>query len=274
VTFESPDVTAEAALRYYHFELDVLGPPHPPQHRYYFHSVNTLPSNSSRSYFPGFFHSEPNSRLLALEAERPTDSLPEGDSRAPLHILYIPHDVLLGYIMSHPSDTETVVVPWETWGLGNARIITLPDLSPVRFVGSKIVCGMHAMTDPPMIIGQGDQKMLRVVDCHPRRVALNTVTHLRLGGAVDSREGLGPSSTTGWQEVCDEKTPYVFKDIPLPDGLRWENMGCMLGEDVVVVFEVGISFDIVVRILTPFKYSLGTPGDIGQRIEKMFYHPI
>ena len=270
VTFESPDVTEEAALRYYHFELDVLGPP--PEQTYYFHSMNTLPSNTSNSYFSGFFHSEPNSRLLALEVETPRDFVLEGET--PVQVLYIPHDVFLGYIISHPSDTDTVVVPWEVWGLGNTHIITLPDPSPLRYVGSKLVCGMHAINEPPMIIGQGDQKMLRVIDCHSRRVAHNAVMHRRLGGAVDSRERLGPSSTTEWQEVCDEKKPYFFKDIPLPDGLRRENLGFVLGEDVVIAFKVGTSFDCVVRILTPFKYSLGNFGDFRQRIEKVFYHPI
>ena len=239
VTFESPDVTEEAALRYYHFELDVLGPS--PQQTYYFHSTNTLPSNTSESCFPGFFHSEPNSRLLALEVETPIDFVLEGDT--PVQVLYIPHDVLLGYIMSHPSDIDTVVVPWKAWGFGNAHIIALPSPSPVRFLGSKIVCGMHALTEPPMIIGQGDQKMLRIMDYHPRRIAHTLVTQdtrLRLGGAVGSQEGFGPSSTAAWQEVCDEKIPYVFKDIPLPSGLRCENIKCVLGEDVVVVFEVGI----------------------------------
>jgi hypothetical protein len=268
VTFESPVITEEATLCYYHFELDVLGSlPQQP----YFHNMNTLPSNPSKSYFPGFFHSEPSSRLLALDIETlTTDFILEGD--IPLLILFIPHDVLLGYIMSHPSDTDTVVVPWETWGLGNAHIITLRD-PPDRFPGSKMMCGMHAMTEPPMVICQGDQKMLRIMDCHPRRVH-NTVTqdtHLRLGGAVDPHEGLGRSSRAERQEVCDEKIPYVFKDIPLPDGLRRENMKCVLGEDVVAVFEVDISFDSVMKMLTLFKY---TSGEFGHRIEKVFYHPI
>jgi hypothetical protein len=240
-TFESPNTAqdSEAALRYFHFELDVLGP-QPEQT--YFLSMNTLPSNTSNSCFPGLFHSDPSSRLLALEVETPTtDFILGGD--IPLHVLYIPHDAILGYIMSHPSDTDTVTVPWDAWGLGNAHILTLPEPSPDRFLGSKIVCGMHALTEPPMIIGQGDQKMLRIMDYHPRRIAHTPVTQdtrLRLEGAVGSQEGLGPSSTAAWQEVCDEKIPYVLKDIPLPSGLRWENIKCVLGEDVVAVFEVGI----------------------------------
>ena len=234
-TFRSPNTTDETALRVYDFELDVLGP-QPEQT--YFLSMNTLPSNTSNSYIPGFFHSEPRSRLLALEVETPmTDFILGGD--IPLHVLYVPHDVILGYIMAHPSDADTVVVPWEQWGLGNAQIFTLPEPSPDRFLGSKIVCGMHAMTEPPMVIVQGGQRILRIMDYHPRRIAHKPVTQVtphRLGGAVDSHD------TAAWQKACastDENIPHTFKDIPLPSGLRLENSKCVLGEDVVVVFEVG-----------------------------------
>jgi hypothetical protein len=228
VTFGPPNTTDETALRFYDFKLDVLGPQ--PEHTYFL-SMNTLPSNTSNSYFPGVFHSEPSSRLLALEVETPvTDFILGGD--IPLHVLYVPHDVLLGHIMAHPPDADTVVVPWEEWGHGNAHIFTLPEPSPDRFLGSKIVCGMHAMTEPPMVMVQGDQKILRIMDYHPRRIARNPVTQ---GGAVD------PHDTAAWQKAgvsTDEKIPYAFKDIPLPSGLRLENIKIVLGEDVVAVFEV------------------------------------
>ena len=45
----------------------------------------------------------------------------------------------------------------------------------------------------------------------------------------------------------DEKIPYILKDIPLPDGLRLENIKCVLGEDVVAVFEVGTQYLSTVR---------------------------
>jgi hypothetical protein len=271
-TFELLDTTDEAALRFYHFELDALGP-QPEQA--YFLSMNTLPSNTSGSRFPGFFHSEPSSRLLALEVETPiTDCI---GGFIPLRVLYVPHDVLLGHIISHPSDTDTVVVPWEEWGPGNAHIWSLPDPSPDKILGSKIVCGMHAVTEPPMIIAQGDQNMLRIMDYHPRRIVDNPVTqdtHLR--GAAYSHEGLSLSRATAWQEVgvSSEELPYVPKDIPLPSQLRGKNIKCVLGEDVVVVFEVGTPSLCGTRVLTPFKYSLGTFDDFGHRIEKVFYHPI
>jgi hypothetical protein len=35
--------------------------------------------------------------------------------------------------------------------------------------------------------------------------------------------------------------PCVEKDIPLPDGLRSEHVQCVLGEDVVLLIEVGVS---------------------------------
>ncbi|KAI9444159.1 hypothetical protein H4582DRAFT_1066702 [Lactarius indigo] len=225
VTFESSNTTDEAALRFYHFELDVLGP-QPEQA--YFLSVNTLPSNTSSSCFPGFFHSEPNSRLLALEVETSVTDFRGGD--IPLRVLYVPHDVLLRHIVLHPSDTDTVMVPWEVWGPGNTHIWSLPDPSSDRFLGSKLVCGMHAVTEPPMIV-VGDQKMLRIIDYHPRRIIRNPVTH----------KELGLSGAAAWQEFgrsTGEKAPHAPKDIPLPDNIRWENIKCVLGEDVVAVFEV------------------------------------
>ncbi|KAF8268331.1 hypothetical protein EI94DRAFT_1727955 [Lactarius quietus] len=236
VTFELPNTTDEAALRFYYFDLDVqiLEFPDPESESSDFLSTNTLPSNTSNSCFPGFFHSEPSSRLLALEVDMP------------MRVLYVAHDVLLSYIRSNPSDTNTAVVPWETWGLGNAHMLTLPDHSPDRHLGSMIVCGMHAVTEPPTIIGQGDQKMLRIMDYHPRRIVCHSATtDTHLGGAVDSHGNI----------------PYNPKDIPLPGGLRWENIRCMLGEDVVAMFKY--SFDFFDDI------------DLGMvKTEKVFYHPI
>ena len=65
VTFDSESVnTDEAALHVYHFNLDVFGPYSEASD---FLSTNTLPSNTPGLCIPGFFHSEPSSRLLALE---------------------------------------------------------------------------------------------------------------------------------------------------------------------------------------------------------------
>jgi hypothetical protein len=240
VTFdsESLNTTDQAALRVYSFDLEL--PSLPQFHLSDSLCTNTLPSNTSDSCFPGFFHSEPSSRLLALEVEvLRTDFV-----RVP-HILYVPHDVLLGYIRSHPSDSHTVVVPWKAWGHGNAHILASPHpcLNRYEFRGCKIVCGMHAITGKPMVILQGKQRMLRIMDYHPRRIYRNSVTgtqdtHLR-SRAADSHKGLDPPGTSARQEATDEDIPYTFKDIPLPGGLRLENIRCVLGEDVVVVFEVG-----------------------------------
>ena len=122
MTFESSNTTDETVLRFYHFEFDDFGSPIGPLE---FLSMNTLPSNASNLCFPGFFHSEPNSRLTALKVlilDVTTEDIL-------LRVLYVPHDVLLAYIRSHSSDTDTVVVPWEAWGPGNAHILT-PPLQP------------------------------------------------------------------------------------------------------------------------------------------------
>ena len=217
-----------------------------------------------------FFHSEPSSRLLALEVD-------------PLRVLYVPHAVLLDYIRSHPSDTDTDVAPWEAWGPGNAHTLTRPqpEHSPKRLephpsnrFGSKIVCGMHAITDPPMVIVQGDQRMLRIMDYHPRRIVRNPVTDTQdahLQEPADLHEGFGPSGTATWQEVgmsTDNSIPYTSKDIPLPAGLQSNDFTCVLGEDVVVVFEVGIPNFLIVR----FESTHTVPVFI-HRYSRLFWFP-
>jgi hypothetical protein len=128
VTFDSESQTPLTKQPYV-FTTSTLTFSAPTLSRTYFLSSNTLPSNTSNSCFPGFFHSEPSSRLLALEVEMfNTDFILEGN--IPLHVLYVPHDVLLGYIRSHPSDADTVVVPWKEWGPGNAHILTLTPADP------------------------------------------------------------------------------------------------------------------------------------------------
>lgn len=157
VTFdsESRNTTDEAALRIYYFDVDALGPKPKPTE---FLSSNTLPSNTPGSCFPGLFHSEPSSRLLALEVVIDTDPIWGGGVP---RVLYVPHDVFLGHIRSYPSDSHPVVVPWKARGPGNAHILASPHLRPkrVEFAGRKIVCGMHATTEPPMVIGEGNQKI-------------------------------------------------------------------------------------------------------------------
>ena len=241
VTFDSESLnsTDEAALRVYHFNLDVFGPH---ASALDFRNSKTLPSNTSDLCLPGFFHSEPSSRLLALEIVVPSEYC--GMGGIPRYVLYVPHDVLLGYMRLHPSESLTVVVPWKAWGSGNAHILALPPRYNQRrsyFEGHKSVCGMYAITEPPMVIVQGDQRMLRIMDYHRRRIFRNSVTgasmNTLLPGAADSYKGLGPI-TSALQEAADENIPYVFKDIPFPGGLQLENIRCALGEDVVAVFEV------------------------------------
>ena len=96
--------------------------------------------------------------------------------------------------------------------------------------------GMHAVTKPPMIISQGDQKMLHITDYHPRCIGTQDV-HLQ--DTADSHKGLGPLGTTVWQKLSIptfENILYAPKDIPLSGRLWMENTNCMLGEDMVAVF--------------------------------------
>jgi hypothetical protein len=92
--------------------------------------------------------------------------------------------------------------------------------------------------------------MLRIIDYHPRRIFRNWVTRTEdtnLRGTADSHKGPGPPGTFALREATDETIPYAFKDIPLPSGLQLENNICVLGEDVVAMFEVGIPSLSMVR---------------------------
>jgi hypothetical protein len=59
-------------------------------------------------------------------------------------------------------------------------------------------------------------------------------------------------------EPHSTQIPYVEKHKPLPDGLGSEHVRCVLGEDLVFLFE----------------FSFGGPENPGDRIEKIYYHPI
>jgi hypothetical protein len=161
-----------------------------------------------------------------------------------LHVLCIPHDTVLSYIEAHTSNTETVVVPWKTWGPGNTRLIKLPDGTLSRYPNSKLVCGMHALTRQPESFGQGDS--LRIMDYHPRRVAriLATQDVYSPGEVYIRGEGPKSSNTTAKQRPSpytsrDKELPYALKEILLPNGLE-SDKHYALGEDVVVLFEVTV----------------------------------
>jgi hypothetical protein len=199
----------------------------------------------SASYVPGLFHADPRGRLLALEIETTFQETCADGLRQyfNLYVLYIPHDTILSYIEAHTSNTETVVVPWQTWGPGNTRLIKVPN-GTLNYPRSKLVCGMHALTRHSEPLGQGES--LRIMDYHPRRVAriLATEDMYSPGEVYIRGEGPESSNTTakqrsGTHTSRDKELPYALKEILLPNGLE-ADIHYQLGEDVVVLFEVGI----------------------------------
>ena len=269
----------------YHFALDIPVHGDMDSHSLQLHHMyaNTLPTNPSAFDFPGLFHGDPGCRVLALEIETiimRDDSLPF----SMLHVLCIPHNALLSHISKHRSDTETVVIPWQDWVPGNAHLFEVPYPSPLRYRTSDIACGMHALTTPPIIAKQGNSGTLRVTDYHPRRIARLLATQgtcnpstSRVGTATEEsiwpNTGAEPRFGTGMSSNVE--IPYVIKDIPLPYGCFAENMLCVLGEDVVVLFEVGNPpRECSAMPLTPCQCSLGNDGGSTHRVERVFYHPI
>jgi hypothetical protein len=239
-----PNAADDASLHSYDFELPTLKDNGLPGA----HSLcaNTLPSNHSTSYVPGLFHADPRGRLLALEIEAMFQETCAVGLRQYFnsYVLCIPHDTILSYIEAHTSNTETVVVPWQTWGPGNTRLIKLPNATLNYYPRSKLVCGMHALTRHSEPLNQRDS--LRIMDYHPRRVAriLATEDMYSPGEAYIRGEGHESSNTTakqrsGTDTPQDKELPYTLKEILFPDDLE-PDMHYQLGEDVVVLFEVRI----------------------------------
>jgi len=264
-----PDVPGDptAPCPTYHFilELPTLVPP-------YFTELyaNTLPTDWDTSDNRGWFHANPDERLMVFELGSPTaDGFTE-------HTFHVPHDVFLSHIAAHnpsgsesESESELVVVPWREWAPGHTRLTEDPNVSQ-RHLGLRKACGMHALGEPHHILL--DRGVLRIADYHPHRVARarqaashnnNDDNHHRnhiAGGSGCSGTGDGEDDDPakeweGGRERCERwpsnhastgplpwqscvPIPYVEKDIPLPDGLQSSHVRCVLVEDVVLLFEV------------------------------------
>ena len=255
----------------YHFALNlpVITPP-------YFTElhVNTLLPSVPGSYRPGLFYADQRRKLFALELGAITV---QGFTAVfTLHTLYVPHDALLSYIAAHPASSESALpsnvdVPWESWGPSHTRLVTVPNVAHSRYLGLHKVCGMHALSEPPVLFDSG---ILRIMDYHTSRArppAAEQEDGAGAGlspktGSIDSlpadgtdteepREALGSSDDgaranhRGPRRMSppfsppppsppDMSIPFILKDIPLPKGLESDSVRCLLGEDVVVLFEV------------------------------------
>jgi hypothetical protein len=162
------------------------------------------------------------------------------------------------------ASAPVVVVPWDAWGPGHTRMTTTPHVFQ-RSTGQHKVCGMHALGKPHVLRDRG---ILRIADFHPHRVARAAQgdDDGRGGGGgggqgVDGQDEEHDDDDDDDDDDADElegrwrgrqlpdsapgavphstQIPYVEKDIPLPDGLRSEHVRCVLGEDLVFLFEVG-----------------------------------
>ena len=269
--------------------------------------VNTLLPSPPGTHRRGLFYADPRRKLLALELGAITV---QGFTAVfTLHTLYVPHDALLSYIAAHPATHSdyTIEIPWEAWGPSHTRIVTVPNVAHSRYLGLHKVCGMHALSEPPILLERG---ILRIMDyrsscAQPLTAAeqeggddgagddeyVSLATEEPLGGASGSsgddvvaknqgspRVSPPPSSSPSPPSPpLDTSIPYSFKDIPLPKGLETDSVRCVLGEDVVVLFEVGT---ILIHAHLPWgathstKFAGGSPEQPGQRINRMFYHPI
>ncbi|KAI9444091.1 hypothetical protein H4582DRAFT_2071684 [Lactarius indigo] len=253
--------------------------------------VTTLPESDNTGPF--------GAELLSLRAG-PTDALPtvlhraarEHAAAAPggrvgaitvegftavftLHTLYVPHDAFLSYIAAHPAppppqqpgDPIPIDVPWEAWGPGNTRLVTVPNVAHSRYLGLYKVCGMHALSEPPILIDDG---ILCIMDYLPSRAPppaelgdgsvrgeqADSMLVSPNDSATEEPRASGSSgdgAIAAHQELPrvpppptppDTSIPYSIKGIPLPEGLESDSVRCVLCEDVVVLFEVGTIYHL------------------------------
>jgi hypothetical protein len=329
VTLPESGSTSTSPLSSFRFALNLpmIAPP-------YFTElhVNTLLPSPPGTHKRGLFYADvdPRRELLALELGAITV---QGFTAVfTLHTLYVPHDALLSYIAAHPVSALSsgihfdVNVPWESWGPGHTRLVTVPNVAHSRYLGLHKVCGMHALCEPSILFDSG---ILRIMDYRPSRAPLaaeeeddagtgDELAHLVLSptsgstGNADSLSADGSDTEEPRQDSGssddgasanhreprqvsppssppppspppsppDASIPYVFKDIPLPKGLESDSIRCLLGEDVVVLFEVGTNHLVPAPagLLWPStqyaQFAGGSPEHPGQRIDRMYYHPI
>jgi hypothetical protein len=322
VTLPESGSTSTSPLSSFRFasNLPMINPP-------YFTElhVNTLLPSPPGVHRRGLFYTDvdPRRELLALEL----GAITEHDFIAvfTLHTLYVPHDALLSYIAAHPTPAMPGVahVPWEAWGPGHTRLVTVPNVAHSRYLGLHKVCGMHALSEPSILFDRG---ILRIMDYRPSRAPAAAEEEGGAGGAGNehaqpllfpasgstgsadgsdteeprrasgsSSDGASandreprqvsppsspPPSPSPSPSPPDTSIPYIFKDIPLPTGLESDSVRCLLGEDVVVLFEVGTNHLVPAPagLLWPSaqyaQFAGGNPEHPGQRIDRMYYHPI
>ncbi|KAI0299467.1 hypothetical protein BC826DRAFT_33585 [Russula brevipes] len=235
-----PNTADDTPLHSYDFEIPTLKDNcFPAAHSL---SANTLTSNHSASYVPGIFHTDPRGRLLALEIETILEETCADGLRQDfnLYILYVPHDTILSSIEAHASNTETVIVPWKTWGPGNTRLIKVPNGTLNFYPRSMLVCGMHALTRQSEPLSQ--RESLRIMDYHPRRVArIQATEDMYIRGEGPNSSNTTAKQRSGTHTPRDKELPYALKEILFPNGLEADILvHYQVGEDVVVLFEVGI----------------------------------
>ncbi|KAI9462838.1 hypothetical protein BJY52DRAFT_1184959 [Lactarius psammicola] len=204
--------------------------------------MDTLRPNPPGSYGRGLFYTDPRRKLLALELGAITV---EGFTAVfTLHTLYVPHDAFLSH----------------------TRLVTVPNVAHSRYLGLHKVCGMQALSEPPILLDRG---ILRILDYRPFRsppvAEQDDGNDEEVHSLPDSSSGGSMGGSTRASSACpakrqpehqglrqmpppppppptppDRSIPYSVKDIPLPKELKSDSVRCVLCEDVVVLFEVGI----------------------------------
>ncbi|KAN0109145.1 hypothetical protein V8E52_009576 [Russula decolorans] len=186
-------------------------------------------------------------------------------------------DVFLSYITVHPFPTSTSDTPYSdhaacrggaAGGMGPGPHRDGPD-DGAESIRTKPES--FCRNEPHILLDKG---ILRITDCDLHHVARALAAAQGHGAVIPAaEEEKGPTEarlllytpwprcrTTQVQALAQAlRYSYVEKDMPLPEELRSDHVRCMLGEDVVLLFEC----------------PAGGPENAAQRIriEKIYYHP-
>ncbi|KAI0064252.1 hypothetical protein BV25DRAFT_1898744 [Artomyces pyxidatus] len=177
----------------------------------------------------GFFHSDPDDRLLSITSSPLT-------ATAGILFIDIPLRTLRTYIAAHPVGHD-VIIPWDGWGPHGTRVDT-------HFAGGWV--GGTFSSGPRRITvrkpANSDTTLVGIYDYHPRRVA-RALARERDGHGEDGvvvlrgEEGLNP-------EFGDPRTalPCIHKEIPLPEvvasvAIMDMSLGVCLSEDGMLFME-------------------------------------
>ncbi|KAI0054910.1 hypothetical protein BV25DRAFT_1833467 [Artomyces pyxidatus] len=185
--------------------------------------VNITISSPATASQAGYFHSDPQDRLLLLQDYRDSPYL----NQTGKFDVDIPVRTFTSYIASHPVDGTAVTIPWREWGPRGSRGTWAP-IGPFRRAMAGLVVG--GLRRVELRAGDGGGPATAVVlDYHPQRVA-RALARQRSGDTGDVVLHGGDITGLGSEPHGAFKTmlPCTVVEISLPEEV------CRLASEMMV----------------------------------------